>query len=101
ARARQTGNLQVPRLHPHLRTNTPRALRAPAKNPRRPHAGEAQGNQEGAATADAPANPRTREMAEASRDRLPRVSCGADKQPRTRCVPVPRHGPVATLAQTT
>ena len=77
------------------------ALRASAKDPWRPHAGEAQGNQEGNATADAPDNPRTGELAEAGRDRLLRVPCGADKQSRTQRVPLPRHGPVARLAQAT
>ena len=33
ARALQTGNLQIPRLHVHLRTVTPRALRVKAKIP--------------------------------------------------------------------
>jgi hypothetical protein len=52
----------VVRCHVHLRTITRRALRAEAKIPWRPHAGEAQGNQGGDATADAPANPRTGQM---------------------------------------
>ena len=51
ARTWQTGNLQIPGVHVHLRTITPRALRVEAKIPWRPHASEAQGNQGGNATA--------------------------------------------------
>jgi RNA-directed DNA polymerase len=43
-------NLQVPGIHVHLRTITPRALRVEAKIPWRPHANETQGNQGGNAT---------------------------------------------------
>ena len=66
----QTGNLQIPGIHVHLRTITPRALRVEAQIPRRPHASEAQGNQGGNATAQAPACSRTGKMAAASRVRL-------------------------------
>ena len=101
ARAWQTGNLQIPRLHVHLRTITSRALRAEAKNPWRPHAGEAQGNKGGHATANASANSRTGQLAEAGRDRLLCVSRSADKQSCTQRVPSPRHRPLAALAPTT
>ena len=49
----KTGNLHVPRLHLHLRTIPSRPLRAEAKILRRPHAGDAQGDQEGNAAANA------------------------------------------------
>ena len=47
-----------------------------------PHAREAAGDQGGAAAADAPANPRTREMAAAGRRRILRLPRRADQQPR-------------------
>ena len=52
ARARQTGDLHLPGLHLHLRQVAPGRLPAPAEDPARPHAGEAQGDQGGAAAAD-------------------------------------------------
>ena len=51
ARARQTGDLQLPGLHLHLRQARRGQLPAQAEDPARPHAGEAQGDQGGAATA--------------------------------------------------
>ena len=63
ARARQTGNLQFPGVHLHLRPNPPGILPAPAEDPARPPEGEAQGNQGGVAATNAPADPRTGSMA--------------------------------------
>ena len=53
ARARQTGDLQLPRLHLHLRQIAQRRLPTEAQEPRRPHAGEAEGDQGGTAKAHA------------------------------------------------
>jgi hypothetical protein len=69
-----------------------------AQEPGRPHAGEAQGDQGGTATADAPADSRAGEVVEASRHRFLRISRGADQRSRTLRVPLPHHGPVATHA---
>ena len=73
ARARQAGDLRLPGLHLHLRHRAPGRLPGPAEEPARPHAGEAQGDQGGAATAAAPADPRPGALAEAGRDRLLRL----------------------------
>src|SRR4051812_47489919 len=70
ARARQAGDLRLPGLHLHLRHRAPRRLPGPAEEPARPRAGEARGGQGGAATADAPADPRPGALAEAGRGRL-------------------------------
>ena len=61
ARARQTGDLQLPGLYLHLRPVPPGQVPPQAEDPARPHAGEAQGDQGGTATADAPANPASRD----------------------------------------
>jgi len=44
-RLEQAGDLQVPGLHLHLRQIAQRRLPLEAQEPRRPHAGEAEGNQ--------------------------------------------------------
>ena len=75
ARARQTGDLRLPGLHLHLRQVAPGRLPDPTEDPARPHAGEAPGDQGGAAAADAPADPRPGAMAEAGRHRLLRLPC--------------------------
>src|SRR5262249_30570402 len=59
-RARQTGNLQLPGLHLHLRNIPPGPLPDQTEVPARPHAGETPGGQAGAALADASADPRAR-----------------------------------------
>jgi len=97
-RAATNRKLRVPGLHLHLRKIAARALPAEAQEPGRPHAGEAQGDQGGTATADAPADSRAGEVVEASRHRFLRISRGADQRSRTLRVPLPHHGPVATHA---
>src|SRR5262245_20164475 len=52
------------------------------------------------ATANASANPRTGEMAEASRNRLPSITRGADQQSCTAHIPASRHRSLAPLAPT-
>ena len=56
ARAGQTGDLQLPGVHVHLRQVSARSLPAPAQDAARPHAGEAAGDQ-GAAAASACTTP--------------------------------------------
>src|SRR3954462_4618001 len=51
------------------------------EDPTRPHAGEVQGNQGGAAATPAPAHSPTRGLVEAGHRRLLRLPRGADKQP--------------------
>ena len=90
ARARQAGDLQLPGLHLHLRQVARGQVPAQAEDPARPHAGEARGDQGGAAAAHAPADPRAGDMAEAGRDRLLRLPRGADQQSR-RCAAFRHH----------
>ena len=89
ARARKTGDLYLPGVHVHLRKIAQRALPASTEDPRRPHAGEAPGDQGGATATNALADPRTGEMAKAGRDRAFRLLCGPDEQSRALGVPVP------------
>ena len=62
---------------------------AQAEDPARPHAGEAQGDQGGAAAADAPVRSPNRGLAPASRHRLLRLPRSADKLAGARGVPTP------------
>jgi hypothetical protein len=71
------------------------------EDPPRPHASQAQGDQGGDATAQAPADPRAGEVAEAGRDRLLRLPCGADQRSVPGGVPLPRHEPLAAHASAT
>src|SRR5262249_54269257 len=61
---------------------------------------DAPGNQEGDATANASANPRAREMAEARRNRLLCIPRGADQQSCTAHIQASRHRSLAPLAPT-
>ena len=79
--ARQTGDLQLPGLHLRLRQEPSGPLSGRTEDPPRPHASQAPGDQGGAATAAAPADPRTGEVAAAGRGRLLRLPCGADRRP--------------------
>jgi group II intron reverse transcriptase/maturase len=67
--------------------------------PARPHAGEAQGDQGGTATADAPDNPSTGKMAGACHHRLLQLSRRADQQSRTRGIPGRDHPSLAVASQ--
>ena len=98
ARARQAGDLRLPGLHLHLRHRAPRRLPGPAEEPARPRAGEARGDQGGAAATAAPADPRPGALAEAGRDRLLRLPRRADQRSRPGGVPLPRPRPVAAHA---
>src|SRR3954447_5444762 len=60
ARARQTGDLLLPGVHPHLRAIPPGHLPAPAEESHRPHAGDPAEGQGCAAAAHASADPRGR-----------------------------------------
>ncbi len=71
------------------------------EDPPRPHDGETQGDQRGNATTQAPADPRTRAVAEASRFRLLQLSRGADQLSRTRGLSFLRHAPLAAGAPAT
>src|ERR1700676_742261 len=65
ARARQTGDLQLPGFHLHLRQIPPGQIPPQSEDPTRSHAGETRGDQGRDASAAAPANPRPRGVAEA------------------------------------
>jgi RNA-directed DNA polymerase len=69
-RSWQTGNLQLPWLHPHLRENTQRLLPATAEMPERPHAGETQRSEGGTAQAAARPYPRDGTVARPGPERL-------------------------------
>ncbi len=79
ARAWQAGNLQLPGLHVHLRQVSQGRLLALQEVPRRPHAGETPGRSGRIATATASDDPPARGMAEADRQRLLQLPCGADQ----------------------
>jgi Reverse transcriptase (RNA-dependent DNA polymerase) len=66
------------------------------KSRRDRHGREAARNQGGTATAAAPADPRNRELAGASRRRIPRLPRRADQQSGNRHVPLPRRRPLAS-----
>src|SRR6185312_16102104 len=68
--ARQTGDLQLPGLHLHLRQIPSGQVPDQADDPAGPHAGEAQGDQKGTAASDASVHPATTDMAEAGREGL-------------------------------
>jgi retron-type reverse transcriptase len=94
-------NLQLPGLHLHLRNIPPGPLPDQTEVPARPHAGETPGGQAGAAPADASADPRAREMAQAGRRRLLQISRRADQQPCPGAIPGRSGDPMATAAQQT
>jgi hypothetical protein len=98
ARAQQTGNLQLPWLHLHLRKIAPRSFPAPAKDQERPNEGKAQGRQRRTAASDASVYPRTRKMAEAGCHWLFCLPCGAHQQSCTADVPEPHRRPMAAHA---
>ena len=70
ARARQTGNVRLPWLYPHLRTDPARPVPNPPQKSAGPPMCEAAGDQGRTAPAHAAAHPRAREMAEAGHHRL-------------------------------
>src|SRR4029077_11462249 len=69
-----------------------------AEDPTGSHAGKAAGDQGGDATAYAPADPRTREMAEAGRARLLQLPRSDDQRACTGRLPAPCHRPLAAHA---
>ena len=101
ARSREAGNLHLPGLHFHLRQDTSGQIPNQTEDPHRPHAGEAPRDQGGTATANAPADPRNREMAKASRYRVPCLPRRADEFSGNGGVLSPRHRPVAAGAPAT
>jgi RNA-directed DNA polymerase len=98
ARARQAGDLRLPGLHLHLRHRAPWRLPGPTEEPARPRAGEARGDQGGAAATAAPADPRPGALAEAGRDRLLRLPRRADQRSRPGGLPLPHPRSVAARA---
>src|SRR4051794_29366826 len=98
ARARQTGDVLLPGVHPHLRAVPPGHLPAPAEEPHRPHAGDPAAGQGRAAAAHASADPRPGALAEAGGQRLLCLSCGANEPPCPHGLPPPCDRPVAAHA---
>jgi RNA-directed DNA polymerase len=95
---RQTGELPLPGLHPHLRQDAPGLVPAQAEEPARPHAGDSPGGEGGPAAAHASADPRPGALAEAGGHRLLCLPWGADEPSSTPGLPVPRHRSMATCA---
>jgi hypothetical protein len=85
-------------LHLHLRQNSSRSLPTTAEDQTRPHAGEAAGNQDGAAAKNASIYPVTGTLAETSRYRPLRLLCRAHKQSGALSVPALRGRPLAPHA---
>jgi RNA-directed DNA polymerase len=79
-RGRQAGDLQLPRLYLHLRTQQPWAVPREEDHTARSHAGQAQGDQGGTATANALPNPRARGLDQAGGQRLLRLPCSANQR---------------------
>src|SRR5215813_8921673 len=96
--ARQTGDLQLPGLHLHLRKDPPGQIPDQKEDPARSHAGEVADDQRGAVAAHAPATPRSGEMAVARRSWLLQLSRRADQRPCTGRVPAPCRRPLAAHA---
>src|SRR5437764_8170090 len=94
-RARQAGDLQLPGLHVHLRQIPGREIPDQTQDPPGPHEGEAAGDQGGAISAHALADPRAGEMAGSCRERLLQLPRGADELSCTRAVPRRDHSPLA------
>ena len=100
-RARQAGDLQLPGLHLHLRTLARGQVPRQEEIPARSHADEAQGDQGGAAAAQAPADPRAGEMAGAGRQGLLCLPRRADQLGVDPGFPSLRGRPLAPLALAT
>ena len=82
----------------HLRQISTGCLPITAEDPARPHAGEAAGNQGGAAAKNASAYPVAGTLVEASRCRPLRLLCRAHKQSSALSVPTLRGRPLAPHA---
>src|SRR5262249_1941288 len=80
APARPAGDLQLPRLSIHLRTQQSWAVPCEEDHTARSHAGDAQGDQGGTTTANASANPRARGLDQAGGQRLLRLPCSANQR---------------------
>src|SRR6516165_4913147 len=78
-RARHAGDLQLPRLHLHLRQEPLGQIPNSTEDPAGPHAGEVTEDQGNAATVHAPADPRAGEMAGAGPPWLLQLSRSADQ----------------------
>ena len=85
-------------LQLHLRQNPLGPIPDQAEDPTGSHAGKAAGDQGGDATAYAPADPRTREMAEAGRAWLLQLPRSADQRACTGRLPAPCHRSLAAHA---
>src|SRR3954463_13192773 len=94
ARARPTGDVLLPGVHPHLRAIPPGHLPAPAEESCRPHAGDPAAGQGRAAAAHASADPRPGALAEAGGQRLLCLPCGANEPPCRHGLPPPCDRPV-------
>ncbi len=94
----QTGNLRLPRLHLRVRQVTAGQVPAPAADAPRPHGGEAQGREGGAAAKKAPADPRPGCVARPGGERLLQLSRGADQRSCTQRVPRQGDGTLEALA---
>ena len=81
-------NLQVPGLHLHLRQLAQRRLPLEAQEPRRPHAGEAEGDQRKACESAGRTAVSTRAMAWPGGPRLVQLPRRAHQLSRAQCVPM-------------
>src|SRR5262249_21869643 len=97
-RAWQAGYLPFPGLCFYLRALAQGQVPASAEIPARPHAGEAQRDQGGASTANAPGDPRTRALAGAGRQGLFRLPCRAAQRRGTQRLPLPYQAPLVAHA---
>ena len=98
ARAWQAGDRQVPRRRAHLWQIPTGRLPDQEEVTWGSHERKASGDQGGAATTEARAGSRSREMARADRRRVFRLPRRADQQPGVICVPLPCREPVAPAA---
>src|SRR5450631_755493 len=96
----QTGDIQLPRIHPHLWTLQTRQIPASTENPPRPDAHQVAGNQRGVATTDAPVHTRAGEMATPSSNRLLCVPCGSNQHKKHKRIPTLYRQSLAASAQT-
>ena len=97
-RSGKTGDLQLPRIHPHLWTLLARQIPASSEKPPRSDAYQAAGNQSGVATTDASDHSRAGEMATPSCNRLLCVPCGSNQYQEHKRISEPHSQPLATDA---
>src|SRR5262249_56052925 len=87
ARARQTGDLQLPGLHLDMWQNPRGQIPDPTEDPTGPHASEAQDGSRGNAAAYAPADPRSGDVAVLRRPWLLQLPRSADQLSGTCGIP--------------